>query len=121
IKPTLKATNCGFVVVTNEYDCETRDQLSELCMSSTGKFKEVDAELRKYQDYLGYSVVFSANRSVHFHIVFDTKHLNEAPHQQAFEDRCKAYAEQSAFMANVHQTYWVKVVEVMDRTICPPV
>ena len=123
IKPTLRATNGGFVVATIEYDSETGDQLSELCgcMSPGGKFKEVDAELRKWRDYRGYSVVFSANRSVHFHIVFDTKHLNEAPHQQAFNDRCKAYAEQSAFMANVHQTYWVKVTEVMHRTICPPV
>jgi hypothetical protein len=86
IKPTLRATNGGFVVATIEYDCKSRDQFHELCASldSAGKFKEVDAELRAYRDYRGYTVVLSGNRSLHFHFVFDTTHLKEAPYLQPF-------------------------------------
>lgn len=75
IRPVLRATNRGFVVVTIEHDCETRDQFDDICASldSAGQFKEVDAELRTYRDYRGYTVVFSGNRSLHFHFVFDTR------------------------------------------------
>jgi len=122
IRPVLRATNCGFLVVTIEHDCETRDQFDDICASldSAGKFKEVDAELRSYRDYHGYTVVLSGNRSIHFHFVFDTRHLNEAPHQQTFEIRWKLYAAHSAFMSNVHQVYWNTALEVMQRVLSPP-
>jgi hypothetical protein len=123
VKPSLRATNCGFVVATIEYDCETREQFEQICASldPAGSFKEVDAELRAYRDYHGYTVVLTGNRSLHYHFVFYTKHLKEAPHQQPFESRCQSYSAHSAFMSNVHQVYWNTALEVMQRVLSPPV
>ena len=81
-KPVLRATNAGFLVVTIEHDCQERSDFEHICdwVKPNGPFKAVDTELRKYRDYVGYSVVFSGSRSLHFHFVFSTNHFAGAPH-----------------------------------------
>jgi hypothetical protein len=122
-KPTLRGTNAGFVVVTIEHDCEHRDHFEQICfwLSTKGKFKDLDAELSKYRDYSGYSAVYSANRSVHFHFVFNTEHLTAAPYDQSFDLRWQSHAIHAAVMSNVHQVYWNVVAELMDKILVPPV
>jgi hypothetical protein len=123
VKPSLRATNAGLVVVTVEYDCESRDQFEQMFdwLCSTGKFKEVDKKLKEYRDYTGYCVVLSANRSLHFHFTFDTRHLTAAPYDQPFELRWQSHHAQSAVMSNVHQVYWNTVADLMAEMLAPPV
>jgi hypothetical protein len=119
LPPTLRATNAGFLVVTIEHDCSNRDQFEEVLAAtgSDGGFKEVDAELRKYKDYDGYSVVLSGNRSLHFHFVFDTRHLTKARFDATAVDRWRRREEQSPIMHNVHQIYWDLANEVLCRVL----
>jgi hypothetical protein len=41
----------------------------------SGRLKRIDAELRRFRDYRGYEAVYSGGKSVHFHFVFDLRHL----------------------------------------------
>ncbi len=115
LAPTLRATNAGSVFVSIEHDCQNIDQFEEIasCTASTGSFKEVNSELRKYKDYNGYSIVFSGSRSFHFHFVFDTRHLIKAPFDAVADERWLHRDDQSAIMENVHQTYWDQANELM--------
>jgi hypothetical protein len=72
LAPTLRATNAGFVIVTHEHDCQNQDQFDEVAAwnGPSGRFKDVDAELRNYKDYDGFSIVFSGNHSLHHRIPF---------------------------------------------------
>ena len=90
-------------------------------LGSTGKFKEVDKKLTAYRDYSGFCVVLSGNKSLHFHFTFNTRHLTEAPYDQAWELRWRSHHSQAAVMSNVHQTYWNTVAEVMNETLAPPI
>ena len=123
IQPILRATNAGFVVVTVEYDCQSRDQFEQMIewLDSTGKFKEVDKKLTAYRDYSGFCVVLSGNKSLHFHFTFNTRHLTEAPYDQAWELRSRSHHSQAAVMSNIHQIYWNTVAEVMNETLAPPI
>ena len=100
LPPTLRATNAGFLIATIEHDCHSRDQFEEIVgwLAASGRFKEVDA-LRKYKEYCGYSAVFSGNGSVHFHFVFDTRHLSKAPFDASYEERQAHREQQSAISA----------------------
>jgi hypothetical protein len=85
LEPKHRATNIGFLVVTIEYDCRTTEEMEE-CLGWTrdvkgdGKFSRspfaaVDRELTRFADYRGYTIVFTGNRSLHFHLIFSTTHL----------------------------------------------
>ena len=122
-KPSLRATNAGFLVVTVEHDCENRVHFEQICswLSKNGPFEDLDHELRQYRDYDGYCVVFTGNRSLHFHLVFNTRHLTEAPYNQPALERWQCREIHAAIMTNVHQVYWNAVVEMMDRILAPPI
>ncbi|OSI60501.1 hypothetical protein BSZ15_02010 [Bradyrhizobium canariense] len=122
-RPTLRATNAGFLVVTLEHDCKERAHFEHICewLVSNGPLTRIDHELRKYRDYDGYSVVFAGNRSLHFHFVFNTQHLLEAPHDQSRHERWQYRHVHAAVMSNVHQVYWNAVVDLTDRLVDPPV
>ena len=85
LSPISRATNIGFLVVTIELDCETREQFEETLASTRPEnhppFAAVDKELCRFKDYRGYSIVFTGNRSLHFHFVFSTQHLDNVPWQ----------------------------------------
>src|SRR5437762_2176191 len=85
-----------------------------------GKLTESFAELRKYKEYCGYCAVFSANKSVHFQLVFDTRHLINAPFDLGYEERLAHREQQSAIMHNAHQLYWDRTIELMNTILRPP-
>jgi hypothetical protein len=66
--PSTRSTNAGFLVVTHEFDCKTKDQFEETLAWSTnsGPFADLDKELQKYRDYRGYCILFAGRRSIHF-------------------------------------------------------
>lgn len=122
-KPVLRATNAGFAVVTIEHDCTERGQFEHICdwVKPNGMFKAVDAELRNYRDYAGYSIVFSGSRSLHFHFVFSTHHLNAAPYNHSNYERWESRHVHAAVMSNAYQIYWNALHEIMDRMLTSPV
>ncbi len=85
--PALRVTNAGFLAVTIEIDCKTRDDLEQNLAWTRGRsgdfgksaFAQVDAKLCRFEDYRGYTIVFSGNRSLHFHFLFSTAHLEHCP------------------------------------------
>ncbi len=121
-KPALRVTNAGFVVVTIEHDCKERGELEQVCSWLEGPLSQVDDELRQYRDYDGYCAVLSGNRSVHFHFVFSTLHLAEAPYDQPSDERWECRHVQAAVMSNAYQVYWNAVAETMHRLLAlsPP-
>jgi hypothetical protein len=114
--PKATATNIGFVVATLEIDCETRDELEGVlaqipfdhdCDIETFALHALDLSLSEVAEYRGCCIVFSGRRSVHFHFVFCTRHLRNAPFDAAAERRCSAESEdESRLMHAVHRTYW---------------
>src|SRR3984893_13789965 len=53
--PSTRSTNAGFLVVTHEFDGETKEQFEETLAWSTnsGPFGKLDKQLQKYRDYRG--------------------------------------------------------------------
>jgi hypothetical protein len=123
VKPSLRATNAGFLVATVEYDCQSRDQFAQIVgwLSSRGEFKEVDTKLRQFCDYAGYCVVLAGNRSLHFHFTFDTRHLTASPYDQSFDIRSERQDSQAAVMSNVHHVYWKTAADLMAELLAPPI
>jgi hypothetical protein len=121
LAPSLRATNAGFVVVTIEHDCHSRGHFEEIASwsSASGRFRSIDAELRKYKDYCGYSVVFSGRRSIYFHFVFDTSHIIEAPFDANYTQRWPSREQQSAIVHNVLSVYWDCVNDLMNQNLAP--
>lgn len=120
-QPSLRATNAGFLVVTVEHDCKERGHFEHICGWLSGPLKQADQELKKFGDYDGYSVVLSGNKSLHFHFVFSTRHLLEAPYDQNDHERWDCRHVHAAVMSNAHQLYWNAVVEIMERQLPSPV
>jgi hypothetical protein len=74
--PSERTHNAGFAVYTIEFDhMPLADQLRLIW---SGKIKQIDAELRRFRDYRGYEAVYSGSKSVHFHLIFDLRHLKHA-------------------------------------------
>jgi hypothetical protein len=123
--PKGRATNIGFLIVTIEFDGKTTDRLEE-CLSWTrggnGEFKnspfaKVDRELTHFSDYRGYSIVFAGNKSLHFHLLFSTKHLLNAPWDELAEHRLTH--PQAAIMNEAYRIYWDKTADVFHSLLQP--
>lgn len=82
-RPSDRLINAGFWVFTMEVDSPELAVLEEqlLWCRSRGKkatdspIGDVDKELRQFRDYRGVTAVYGGNKSVHFHFVFDTRHI----------------------------------------------
>ena len=112
--PCSRATNIGWLVDTHEFDCTSPEQFDEILAWTRGPLDALlDKEMRCYQDYRGYSVVFSGNRSLHFNFLFSTDHLENAP------QNAKATRQISALMHNVHAAYWDHIQEAMTCLLRP--
>lgn len=79
--PRERITNAGWMVFTFEHDGPDASSLEMQLDWFAGKperckFHRVHKYLSRYSDYRGYSAVFSGHKSVHIHIVFDTRHLS---------------------------------------------
>jgi hypothetical protein len=107
-RPTLRATNPGFVVTTIEHDPVSVEGLEESInwTCDGGLIFKVDAELAPYKDYAGFCTVWSGHKSVHFHFVFVTTHLSNAPYDATAKDRWHAFREHAAVLAAAHKRYF---------------
>lgn len=79
--PGERVANSGWLTLTYEVDAETRSDLEMQLGWFAGKpescaFTPVHRAFSQYADYRGYSAVFSGNKSLHIHLVFDIRHLN---------------------------------------------
>ena len=125
LAPTERATNVGFLVITVEHDCETTDHFEEVLSWTRGgdgefsrsRFAQVDRELCRFKDYGGYSIVFSGNRSLHFHFIFSTKHLENAPWD--CDDKIRLAQSQAAIMDEAHRRYWDTTAEIFESVLQP--
>jgi hypothetical protein len=117
--------------VVLETDCTTPEQLDQVLSwtlgtgsgdFATAPFAAVDAELRRLKEYVGYSIVFSGSRSLHFHFVFSTAHLKNAPVHANAEARVAAdQRAESALLHRVHNAYWDHVRDVFVRILNPSI
>lgn len=123
VNPMLRITNPGFVVVTIEHDPECRAEFEDSInwTSKDGKLYELDKQLRTYKDYDGFCAVWSGNKSVHLHFVFDTSHLVHAQFEHSAAERWAAYAQQTAVMATVHRRYFDHLVKLSSDILRPSV
>jgi hypothetical protein len=71
--PGERTHNAGFAVYTFEPDSDALDD--QLRVIYSGQLRQIDSDLRGYRDYRGYEVVYSGNKSLHFHFCFDLRHL----------------------------------------------
>lgn len=123
--PTDRATNTGFLIITIEHDCQTTKQLEELLSWTRGgngefrhsPFAKVDHELTHFSDYRGYTIVFTGNKSLHFHFLFSTKHLLNAPWDCLAEHRLTN--SQAGTMNAAHGIYWDKTAEIFHSLLHP--
>ena len=128
-KPKNRATNAGFVLVTIEFDCREPSQFDEnLAWTRSSKgdgdfanspFADLDRELRRVAEYRGFSIVFSGNKSLHFHFVFSTSHLANLPYQALGADRIQDFPQSSALMQNAHRIYWDHVHDTFAGVLAP--
>ena len=124
--PTVRVTNAGFLVVTVEFDCENREEFEQNLAWTRGAnddfrqsaFAGVDEKLCEFNDYRGYGIVFSGNRSLHFHFIFSTQHLLKCPWGAVAAVRGGEHqSRNSAVMANAHAIYWNYVSQVFSETV----
>ena len=127
--PKLRLTNIGFLIVTLEYDCKNQTEFEEMLSWTRGgngdgdiktaPFAEVDRELCKSREYRGYCIVLSGSRSIHFHCLFSTKHLKNAPYDALAKIRQQTFEQDSALMENAHRLYWEHVNAVFKSVLNP--
>lgn len=80
--PGQRITNGGWMVFTFEHDGVDAASLEMQLDWFAGKpeeceFHKVHEAMSTYSDYRGYSTAFSGNKSLHIHLVFDTRHLSK--------------------------------------------
>jgi hypothetical protein len=63
--------------------------------------------------------VFSGNKSLHFHFIFSTEHLQNVPFGAVAGDRLADFRRASAILHNVHNRYWDHVDEGFVRILKP--
>ena len=123
-KPRTRLTNIGFLVVTMEYDCKALDEFEENLSWTRGDpdkipFAKVDRELGKLRDYRGYCIVLSGSRSIHFHCLFSTEHLKNAPFDSNASHRLRTFQDESALLENAYQVYWDHTDAVFKHVLKP--
>jgi hypothetical protein len=119
--PKLRVTNAGILCITLEFDPDSVEQFEETLhwTGAKGKFGSVEKALRQYSDYRGYSIVFSGSRSLHFHFLFDTKHLRAVPFNASPAVRWENRLVHAGIMENAYQLYWYRIVEIFAECLSP--
>jgi hypothetical protein len=122
-KPSLRATNAGFQVVTHEFDGEEKEQFEETLRWSlpSGPFSQLDEELRKYHDYRGYCIVFADRRSLHLNFLFDARLLKNAPSDADFASREAEQTAYNAIMLKAYIVYWEFVHGLIQKILKPSI
>jgi hypothetical protein len=130
-RPLDRATNIGFLIVTIEFDCGRPEQFEENLTWTRSRngdgdfsgspFAELDREFRRVKEYRGFSILFSGNKSLHFHFIFSTEHLLTVPFGAVAKDRLQDFRRASALLHNAHKRYWDHVHEGFLRILKPSV
>jgi hypothetical protein len=123
VKPSLRVTNAGYLVITIEHDHGSVEGLEESIewTSKRGKIYTVDEELRRYRDYSGYCAVWSGHQSVHLHFVFDTMQLLNASSELLAAERWSVHLEQASLMEAVYTICYDTVARLCTEVFCPTV
>jgi len=124
-RPSLCATNASFLVITIEVesgDAAVFEETLRWTRTTDGKFSTapfaaVDKRLTEYKDYRGFTVLFSGNKSLHFDFVFETAHLENAPHNVGPKDRLASVSQHSAVMHAAAELIWDSVTEAFNEII----
>jgi hypothetical protein len=126
-KPSLRGTNAGLIIVTHEIDTESLDEFEHVLAWTRGSgdftkspFADLDRRLCRCHEYRGYSIVYSGRRSLHFHFLFETKHLDNAPWEADALPRKDAALETAALMQNTHNIYWDHARTAIEEILDPP-
>ncbi|WP_136440724.1 hypothetical protein [Pacificoceanicola onchidii] len=121
--PSQRIVNGGWLVLTFEVDSTTIGELEMQLDWFAGKpdicaFSKVHAALSKYADYRGYSVIFSGNKSLHIHIVFDIRHLSKGllPHQRRYRALWKKDVSGAA-LAELHRLVWLEAAGIIQAQL----
>ena len=128
-RPLERATNIGLLIVTIEFDSGRPEQFEEnltWIRSRNGDgdffgspFAELDREFRRVKEYRGFSIVFSGNKSLHFHFIFSTEHLLTVPCGAVAKDRFRDFRQAPALLHNAHKRYWDHVHQGFLRILNP--
>jgi hypothetical protein len=127
-KPSFRGTNAGLIIVTHEIDTEGLGEFEHVLAWTRGTegdfnkspFAELDRRLCGCHEYRGYSIVYSGRRSLHFHFLFQTKHLINAPWEANASQRTDTGPETAALMQNVHNIYWDHARTLIEEILDPP-
>ncbi|MGM4902758.1 hypothetical protein AB8B21_27880 [Tardiphaga sp. 866_E4_N2_1] len=116
-----RLTNPGHQVITLEFDPQNLDQFEEMLswIRRGGPFGRFDKLLRRSSEYRGYSVVYSGGRSLHIHLLFDTKHIRAAPYDALWHERLEKTLEHSAVMEAVHHRLWDHCAVLFESAVRP--
>ena len=122
--PSQRLTNIGVLFVTHEHDCTSADELDEVLswirgengQFSRSRFADVDRALLTHRDYRGYSIVYSGRRSIQFHFVFSTEHLEYASYRAHAVERAAVQPTQvAAVMRGAHEVYWQQTAALVEQ------
>lgn len=121
--PSERVTNGGFQVLTFEHDGKGSQSLELQLDWFAGKpgncpFNKVHKALSVFEDYRGYCVVFSGHKSLHIHIIFDTRHLSKrlAKGCRGALRLWSADVPETA-LASLHRLAWLKVAGIIKREL----
>ena len=119
--PSERIVNAGWWVITHEYDGDDQDALEMQLDWFSGKpencqFASVHRALSKYADYRGYCVVFSGNKSLHIHTLWDIRHLSLELSKKAgklVKSLWKGDVQDES-LSNLHRSNWVEVAKIIN-------
>ncbi len=124
--PIHRATNCGLLIVTLEVDCKSREEFEQNLAWTRGKdedfrnapFAQVDRDLCLFEDYRGHCIVFTGNRSLHFHLLFSIEHLLNCPADALADARwSQNRIQQAALICKAHGVYWDRSAEMFRERL----
>ena len=83
---------------------------------SKSRFAGVERALDSHRDYRGYSIVYSGRRSIQFHFLFSTEHLEYASYRANAVERAAVESTQvAAVMRGAHEVYWQRTAALMAQ------
>lgn len=118
--PSARVTNGGFQSLTFEHDGDDAASLEQQLDWFRGKpencpFNKVHQALSQFADYRGYEVVFSGHKSLHIHIIFDTKHLDKKlAHEDKGALRHWSVDVPEFALAALHQIVWKEIAKIIQ-------
>lgn len=125
--PGLRVTNGGWMIFTFEHDGPDAASLEMQLDWFAGKpencvFHQVHKALSFYGDYRGYTVVFSGNKSLHIHLLFDTRHLSKelaSNSKWAADTWCGDVPDQ--VLPELYRTTWQRLAMIIQDALGKPI